>query len=112
MYGGVQMRWTEENHAAWKLRQASFAPAHKAAETEAALREFIKETPIPVLTDVVKPGKYRNVKVGRFSSKREARHADKLALLVAAGEITDLVEQPKFLLIPQAGWHACHALHR
>lgn len=50
--------------------------------------------------EMVDTAKYKNVKTGRYASKREATHAERLKLLERAGEISDLEEQPKFLLIP------------
>lgn len=38
-----------------------------------------------------------------FASKKEAAHYQKLKMLERAGEITDLVLQPKFELIPKEG---------
>ncbi len=52
--------------------------------------------------------KYGNRKTAGYASAREARRAIELKLLVRAGEITDLVEQPVFELIPkQIGERAC-----
>lgn len=81
MSGGL--RWTDEQHEAWKQRQVA---------------------PIPVLTDVVtprKPSKYRNKPTDGYASKKEAARALQLKLMQEAGEIQDLEEQPKFLLIPK-----------
>jgi hypothetical protein len=83
-------QWLTE-FAARNSRWASFAPTAKAAETEVALN------------------KYHNVKTDGYSSKREAKRAEELKLLVLSGNITQLREQPKYLLIPkQEGERACH----
>ena len=108
MANNERQAWTElfENR---QQRFSSIVPAHKAAETEAALREFIKETPIPVLTDVVKPGKYRNVKTGGYASRKEAKRAAELQSLARMMLVTNLREQVKYLLVPkQPGERACY----
>jgi len=52
--------------------------------------------------------KYRNKPTNGYASKRELNRAQELKLLLAAGEITELVEQPVFLLIPkQTGERSC-----
>lgn len=48
----------------------------------------------------VKPSKYKNQRVGKYASKKEAERAAELKLLEKAGKIRDLKEQVKFLLIP------------
>lgn len=45
--------------------------------------------------------KYRAIREGKYASRREARRAAELALLVLANEITELREQVKFELIPK-----------
>ncbi len=45
--------------------------------------------------------KYRNQKTNGYSSKREANRAAELQLLLRAGKIEDLVEQPEYELIPK-----------
>lgn len=53
--------------------------------------------------------KYRNVRGNGYASRKEARRATELAIMQAAGEITDLEEQPRFELIPkQQGERAAH----
>lgn len=44
--------------------------------------------------------KYRNVKVGKYDSKKEKNRADLLKILERQGRITNLKEQVKFELIP------------
>ena len=47
----------------------------------------------------IKPGKrnkYRNIKTQGYDSKKEANRAQELKILVKAGEISDLKEQPEF----------------
>jgi hypothetical protein len=48
-----------------------------------------------------KAPKYRNVKTDGYASKREAKRASDLKLLQRAGEIIDLQEQVKFVLVPK-----------
>jgi hypothetical protein len=47
--------------------------------------------------------KFGNEKSAGYDSKREARRAEDLRLLESAGEISDLQDKPKFLLIPKQG---------
>jgi hypothetical protein len=47
--------------------------------------------------------KFGNEKSAGYDSKREARRAEELRLLESAGEISDLQDKPKFLLIPKQG---------
>jgi len=47
-----------------------------------------------------KPGKYKNVKVGGYDSKRERKRAMELKVLRMAGDIQCLREQVKYELIP------------
>jgi hypothetical protein len=47
--------------------------------------------------------KFGNEKTAGYDSKREARRAEELRLLESAGEISDLQDKPKFLLIPKQG---------
>lgn len=57
----------------------------------------------------MKLNKYRAVKTGGYDSRKEARRAQELRLMEASGEITNLVEQVKFELIPkQDGERAVH----
>lgn len=52
--------------------------------------------------------KFGNTRTNGYHSKKEAKRAAELKLLLQAGEITDLVEQPVFELIPkQTGERAC-----
>lgn len=52
--------------------------------------------------------KYRNVKTSGYDSRREAKRALELRLLMQSGEITELREQVPFELIPkQLGERAC-----
>lgn len=52
--------------------------------------------------------KYRNVKTNGYDSKKEARRAQELKLLEKAGQISNLKEQVKFVLIPkQHGEREC-----
>lgn len=44
--------------------------------------------------------KYRNIKVGKYDSKKEKNRADLLKILERQGEISHLKEQVKFELIP------------
>lgn len=54
------------------------------------------------------PSKYRNIKTGSYASKREAKRAEELKLMEAAGAIKNLREQVEFVLIPkQDGERAC-----
>ncbi len=53
-------------------------------------------------------GKYKNIKTGKYASKREARRAEELKLLLEAGIIRNLREQVPFLLVPkQDGERSC-----
>lgn len=55
--------------------------------------------------------KFGNQKTGGYHSKAEAKRAAELRLLEQAGEISNLREQPKYLLIPkQEGERAVHYL--
>lgn len=47
--------------------------------------------------------KYRNVKVGQYASKREAKRALELQLMERAGQITALREQVRYEIIPKCG---------
>lgn len=52
--------------------------------------------------------KYRNVKVGKYDSRREHRRALELRLLMQSGEITELREQVEYIVIEkQIGERAC-----
>ena len=52
--------------------------------------------------------KYRNKKTGSYASKKEAKRAQELKLMEKAGEIFELQEQVKFVLIPkQEGEREC-----
>ena len=44
--------------------------------------------------------KYHNVKTNGYASRKEATRAEELKLLFHAGQISDLVEQPEFVLVP------------
>ena len=44
--------------------------------------------------------KYRNIKTGGFDSKKEAKRAQELTIMAAAGLISDLAFQVRYLLIP------------
>ncbi len=44
--------------------------------------------------------KYHNVKTNGYASSKEAKRAEELKLLFHAGQISDLVEQPEFVLVP------------
>jgi hypothetical protein len=45
--------------------------------------------------------KYRAIRSGKYASRREAKRAADLELLVKIGEISDLEEQVKYELIPK-----------
>lgn len=52
--------------------------------------------------------KFRNVKTNGYASKKEARRGAALRAMARAGDIRDLVEQPRYLLIPkQDGERKC-----
>lgn len=98
-----------------------FRPANEIVETVPTLTDAIDnmqfvtafgiDKPREATVRAVKRSKYRNVTTGRYASKREAKRAAELATLAKAGHIVDLVEQPKFLLIPkQDGERACFYL--
>jgi hypothetical protein len=71
-----------------------------------AKRERFRSTPAPVAAHARK--KFGNVAAAGKDSKREARRADVLRLLAKSGEITELQEQIKYLLIPkQVGEREC-----
>lgn len=57
----------------------------------------------PAVTPPRRPPKFGNEKTAGYDSKREARRAEALRLLEAAGEISDLQDKPKFELIPKQG---------
>jgi len=68
-------------------------------------RECAKRDEPPVLVYSPEPAtapvkKFRNVQSGRYASKREARAATELETLERSGQIRDLKEQVRFLLIP------------
>ena len=46
--------------------------------------------------------KYGNIKTGSYASKAESKRAGELKVLVLAGEITELVEHPRFEIIPKS----------
>lgn len=46
-----------------------------------------------------KTNKYRNKKTGKYDSKKESQRAQVLKYMQHAGEISELVEQPKYVLI-------------
>ena len=51
--------------------------------------------------------KYRAIREGRHASRKEARRAQELELLQRAGQISQLEEQVKYVLVPkQAGERA------
>lgn len=53
--------------------------------------------------------KFKNVPTDGYASKKEAKRAAELKLLVRDGEITNLATQVRFELIPkQKGERACH----
>lgn len=57
------------------------------------------------------PSKFRNVKTDGYASKKESTRASVLRLMQEAGQIRNLREQVKYLLIPkQEGERACHYL--
>lgn len=49
----------------------------------------------------MKRSKYHNHRQGRHDSKREARRAEQLQWMAAAGEISELREQVTFELVPK-----------
>ena len=44
--------------------------------------------------------KYKNIRTNGYSSKKEAKRADELKLLLFAGKISELIEQVTFVLAP------------
>lgn len=54
--------------------------------------------PVPVAPV---PSKFGNVKTDGCDSRKEAKHIANLRLMEQAGEISGLVTQPQFLLIPK-----------
>lgn len=80
------LRWSDEQHAAWKARQA---------------REYAQQD-APVAHMVEPASKYRNQRTNGYASKREAKRAAELRALEADGAISDLQEQVPFLLVPKA----------
>ena len=44
--------------------------------------------------------KYKNIKTDGYHSKKEARRANELKLLLFAGKISELIEQVPFVLAP------------
>ena len=44
--------------------------------------------------------KYKNIRTNGYSSKKEAKRADELKLLLFAGKISVLIEQVPFVLAP------------
>lgn len=84
------LRLTEEQY---KAKQAKAGRGIQAVAREAG------STPAA-------PTKYRNRKTGGYASAKEARRAEQLKLLLHAGEIKNLREQVRYLVIPaqhQAG---------
>lgn len=60
------------------------------------------------LTQSLRRNKYGNRKTNGYASAREAKRAQELKLLEAAGKITNLREQVEYILIPkQQGERAC-----
>lgn len=45
--------------------------------------------------------KYHAKRSGKYASKREARRAAELSLLLTIGDISDLEEQVKYVLVPK-----------
>jgi len=87
------MRMTEEQHAAWKAKEA-----RRAGLANVELQTKV----VPAAT------KYRNVPTDGYHSKREAARASVLKLMQESGQIRNLREQVKYLLIPkQDGEREC-----
>jgi hypothetical protein len=60
------------------------------------------------IVELKRANKYGNKRTNGYASKREAKRAEELKLLEAAGEIINLREQVAFELIPtQIGERAC-----
>jgi hypothetical protein len=77
--------------------------SHNLRRTDEWLKTHLQTRARAQAQSFVPASKYHNVKTNGYHSKRESDHASTLALLARSGQITDLVEQPKFLLIPKQG---------
>jgi hypothetical protein len=66
------------------------------AQAQYGRRGEMVDTEIPALLE----NKYHNVKTNGYASRKEATRAEELKLLFHAGQISDLVEQPEFVLVP------------
>lgn len=58
---------------------------------------------------IVSPTKYKSRAIGGYQSTKEARYAANLRIREKAGEVKDITEQVKYLLIPaQEGERPCY----
>jgi Protein of unknown function (DUF1064) len=55
---------------------------------------------VPIVQPFIRAPKFGNVETDGYASKREAKRAQELRLLLAGGIITELREQVQYLLIP------------
>lgn len=86
------IRFTPQQLEAYNAKRGGYAPA----TTESRLADETRAR----LAAVQAPKKYRNRPTGGYASSKEARRAEQLKLRQAAGEITGLLEQVPFVLLP------------
>jgi hypothetical protein len=101
------LRWTDEQHQAWKDKQAK-----RCADIDQVEREIDKlgdqfegvnkAHAVAHVIEPPAPSKYHNKRTNGYASKKEAKRAAELQRLAAAGKITDLREQVRFIIVPKA----------
>lgn len=114
------LRMTSEQHDAWKARQArAYADQRAKADGShaAAVNAGIKTAPNAAASSppiqrgasltvahLVEPAsKYHNKRTEGYASKKEAARAFVLRLMQEAGQIRNLREQTRWLLVPKQG---------
>lgn len=77
-------------------------------EEQYAAKQRRPKTPARDAPAPAKPSKHQNIRTNGYHSKKEAKRAEELKLLVAGGLIRDLREQVRFVIIPkQEGEREC-----
>lgn len=92
------LRWTDEQHQAWKNREAARSAAQQnanAAGGDGGLREGNGSSPAAVAPKA----KYHNRKTNGYDSAKEAKRGAALEMLERAGQIRDLRRQVRFELV-------------
>lgn len=85
----MSIRWSEDQLRAYTASLARLLPDKTPKELSVLLPAKPTKTP-----------KYRNTPTAGKASKKEAKRGVELRLMEKAGEITELEEQRKFVLIP------------